>query len=451
MTNIALIVLDTLRADAFERHFDWLPGTQFTNAYSTSHWTTPAHASLFTGQYASEVGVYAGSQHLDCDQKVLAERLQEAGYTTRALSTNVNISSVYRFDRGFEQFESLGRHHRQLRQVSDPNLFNWSEYTGPDSGVLSQVRAVWDCIQSDCDTLRSLRNGFGQKFEWLNRFGGKGNADDMGASAVNERVREIDFGDREFLFVNLMEAHYPYSFPGSERLEWNVTTPSNPVGEIDDSTDIEDLRGYYEKASAYLSEVYHEIFNCILKDFDVIVTLSDHGEHLGEDRRYGHSYGLHPVLTHVPISIYPEEDRGVVDTPVSILDIHRVILNAAEVDEYNSRGRPIRSSDIESGTLLTECHGIPHPDRNLESLREWVASTATLEQYQQWKRGVVLSNGSYGYESDEDFCISDPSQKTTAKSELTMAVNTLDIDERGSEGATVPDSIKEELRHLGYL
>lgn len=55
--NIALIVLDTLRKDSFDEHFDWLPGRRFENAWAPSHWTVPVHASLFTGHYPSEVGV----------------------------------------------------------------------------------------------------------------------------------------------------------------------------------------------------------------------------------------------------------------------------------------------------------------------------------------------------------------------------------------------------------
>lgn len=84
MTNIALVVLDTLRYDSFEDYFDWLPGTRFDNAWSTSHWTVPVHASLFTGKYASEVGIYAGAQTFDCEEPLLAERLSKAGYMTRA-------------------------------------------------------------------------------------------------------------------------------------------------------------------------------------------------------------------------------------------------------------------------------------------------------------------------------------------------------------------------------
>ena len=80
--NVAVVVLDTLRRDRFREYFDWLPGQFYSRAFSTSHWTVPAHASLFTGKYGSELGVTAKSPSLDCDEITLPEALSAAGYRT---------------------------------------------------------------------------------------------------------------------------------------------------------------------------------------------------------------------------------------------------------------------------------------------------------------------------------------------------------------------------------
>ena len=117
MPNVAVVVLDTLRLNAFQRHFDWLPGRRYTNAYSPSHWTVPVHGAMFTGLYPSETGVHAKSAPLDVEGPVLAERLQEAGYKTRAFSANPYVSPAFDFDRGFESFAGSWR----LRQL-DPEL-----------------------------------------------------------------------------------------------------------------------------------------------------------------------------------------------------------------------------------------------------------------------------------------------------------------------------------------
>ncbi len=65
--DIALVVLDTLRKDYFEEEFEWLhsTGTYFDNGWSTSHWTIPAHASLFSGRYACEIGTGAKKSAFD--------------------------------------------------------------------------------------------------------------------------------------------------------------------------------------------------------------------------------------------------------------------------------------------------------------------------------------------------------------------------------------------------
>ena len=43
--SVAIVVLDTLRKDTFDRYFEWVEGTVFDNAYSTSHWTVLTHVS----------------------------------------------------------------------------------------------------------------------------------------------------------------------------------------------------------------------------------------------------------------------------------------------------------------------------------------------------------------------------------------------------------------------
>lgn len=63
--NVATVVLDTLRKDAFERHFEWLSERRFDTVWSPSHLTVPVHGSLFTGCYPSETGVHAGRVPLD--------------------------------------------------------------------------------------------------------------------------------------------------------------------------------------------------------------------------------------------------------------------------------------------------------------------------------------------------------------------------------------------------
>mgnify|MGYP003852223317 CR=1 FL=1 len=150
-------MLDTLRQDAFERAFDWLPGRRFTRTYSTSHWTVPAHASLLTGQYASEVGVHGKAPALDCPEPVLPELLQDAGYHTRCFTANPQMVQYDGWDRGFDEFvgyQSLGCY--------EDDMLDWGETIASLEGspIRRYLQAFSQCVRSDCATLKSLRHGY---------------------------------------------------------------------------------------------------------------------------------------------------------------------------------------------------------------------------------------------------------------------------------------------------
>jgi arylsulfatase len=124
--NIILITIDTLRADhlscyGYHRQtspfIDSIAGESvvFTNACSTSSWTAPSMASIFTGHYPRSHGVLhgvargpkaavTGQEMLVKDFLTIAEALKTAGYTTFGVSTNGHISRGTGFSQGFDYF-----------------------------------------------------------------------------------------------------------------------------------------------------------------------------------------------------------------------------------------------------------------------------------------------------------------------------------------------------------
>ncbi|WP_327050922.1 sulfatase-like hydrolase/transferase [Halomicrococcus gelatinilyticus] len=338
--NVALVVLDTLRKDAFDDHFDWLPGVRFERAFSTSHWTVPAHASLFAGRYASELGVYAGAQLLDCQEPVLAEQFQAGGYTTRAFSANVNVSRPFDFHRGFDQFEGSWR----LRALAEDS-FDWDRFIveTEDVGPQRYLYALKKVLADDCATVPSLKRGALLKLRDLGW--GRATRDDGAAEAL-EFVRDTAFGDDEFLFVNLMEAHTPYDPPE----EYQTVDPPELNGlraTLDEpGADPERIRQAYDDSVRYLSDVYRDIFAELSREFDYVVTLADHGEALGERGDWEHLCGLAPEITQVPLCISGEGLDGERREAVSLLDVHRTVLDLADL-EGESRGRNLLGDDLE--------------------------------------------------------------------------------------------------------
>jgi arylsulfatase A-like enzyme len=123
-TSLVLVVVDALRSDRLVAWggdpgvtpcLDRMAGesVRFRHAVSPSSWTKPSVASLMTGFYPGRHGAvgltrslqrYGGSTRLDSSQVTLAETLRQAGFSTAAYTTNINISVRNNFHQGFDQF-----------------------------------------------------------------------------------------------------------------------------------------------------------------------------------------------------------------------------------------------------------------------------------------------------------------------------------------------------------
>jgi arylsulfatase len=435
MTNVALVVLDTLRKDAFDRHFDWLPGRRFERAYTTANWTVPAHASLFTGRYASEVGVHSKHLYCDCPEPTLAERLREAGYTTRAFSANTNITGYFEFDRGFADFrtaEAWGE---------NEDLFDWRGFTKTTdvTGFRKYLDGAYECVVGDTKTIRSLVAGLKLKL------GGNVGAMYGGTREAIAELEHIDFGDGEFLFLNLMEAHEPYRAPEAY-MSGDEPPLTNSVGDISLGTvDGERVRSAYDDCVSYLSDVYRELFARLTEEFDYVITLSDHGEMLGESDAWAHEHGAYPELAHVPLVVSGDGLAGICVDPVNLLDVHRTTLELAGIDG-DSRGRNLLDDSSDGRReCVVEYHGLtPWSERKLE------ASYGDLvERYDEELFGYGAPIDYYGYETTSGFEARGMTDVADPRGRLNELVATRDVRQVRRDNE-VPDEIEDQLRHLGY-
>ena len=162
--DLVVIVLDTARFDSMispQNMASRVPDLQdilgrsrvYKNAYATSGWTVPSHASMLTGLYPnvhkSDQQNWTVSRHLP----FLPELLADQGYFTVSALENPMLYKGTGFERGFEFRTELGWH-----------------------------------IQSD-----EARLGLAPHF-------------------VNELTKNPELADRPmFLLVNLLDPHYPYT------------------------------------------------------------------------------------------------------------------------------------------------------------------------------------------------------------------------------------------------
>lgn len=433
MPSIALVVLDTLRKDAFDRHFGWLPGRRFETTFSTSHWTVPAHASLFTERYPSELGVCGQAPQLRFGGATLAERLQAAGYRTRLLTANVQLARWDGWERGFDAV--VGPEYLDHRQ----GTFDWPAFLerSDASGVGLYLRGLQQCLVSDCSTISSIRAGYRR---WRRH-----SADRLGG-AMRDQLQQTDFGNREFLFLNLMEAHAPH-YPPAEyrRVDKEVEFVSaDAFGGT--APDRATAREAYDGSVAHLSAMYRDIFETLRTSFDYVITCSDHGELLGEHDRWSHGYGLYPELAEVPLVLTGPDLAGESKTPTSFLDVHRTVASLAGLPDA-SRGRDLTNDEPPTARLV-EYHGFP-----LWMERHFRQRGVSESRYRPLKRplnGLITAAGTYGYETHEQGLRVENGAAQTVARELASVTATLNQKPVTEAELEVDDRLREQLEALGY-
>ena len=436
MTRVAVVVLDTLRKDAFDNHFEWLPGRRFGNAWSPSHWTVPVHGSLFTGVYPSEHGSLAQSEILNYHDETLAETLQTNGFSTRGFSANPFITPAYSFDRGFESFNGT---FDNLPMFDD--IFNWrafhEEYN--DEGILRFGRAILSCLRADVDTKRSLEVGLEIKLRELRNH----QNEDSGIQDAIAWFEDQDLDEKEFVFFNLMEAHAPYDqIPDA----YVKGTAPHELGlqQHFESLEAPPVREAYDAAVSYLSDTYEALYSKLEEEMDYIITVGDHGELLGEHGHYGHEYGLFSELTHVPLVLSGKEVPTTnEESVVSLLDVYATVLDIAGLTP-NRRGNSLLTEQSDEQTYLIEGHGLP--ENRIEKFSE---IGYDVEPFNTELRGIVTLDGyefetATGWESEGDH------DSESLREMLTEQVDGLDKAPKATERAEPSEAALERLKANGY-
>lgn len=81
-------------------------GVVFDRAYSTTSWTLPAHASLFTGAPEMVHGVELDVMALGAEYTTFAEVFEAAGYRTAGFYSGPYLDPRYGFGQGFQEYEA---------------------------------------------------------------------------------------------------------------------------------------------------------------------------------------------------------------------------------------------------------------------------------------------------------------------------------------------------------
>jgi len=299
VTPVYLIVIDTLRTDSLGVYGGKRPtpfldefakqAVVFDNCLSTSSWTVPSVASLFTGMYpfhhgtvkaVQDQGKVLSQQELSAGNQTMAEVFKDAGYRTYGVSANGHIVKRYGFAQGFDEYDEY-------------NFLAKEVVAGSWAGMLPRVTG------------------------------------------------EVRFGQPTFVMLFYFDPHHPYIpqdpyidqyYPGWEKHErademYSIGfTEMHKKGEFDKEPELYNIiRALYDSEVAgmdvHLAQVIPQLPRV---DDAIVVIVSDHGESFGEQGKILHGNNLHQQETHVPLIIKLPHNRLAgtrIAAPVSLVDV----------------------------------------------------------------------------------------------------------------------------------
>ncbi|HED65580.1 MAG TPA: hypothetical protein ENJ09_08495 [Planctomycetes bacterium] len=317
--NVALIVIDTLRADALgcmggeaaTPNLDALAarGTLFEEALAPSSWTLPATGSLFTSTQPWRHGLEDFGRRLDPDLPTLPERLSGSGWRTRAVVANPFVNERAGFARGFELFDVYD--HEFERRFLAARLF----------GAALEVAGLFR------DPSRALLPRLASGYPFLaSRLSFYVLDEDVNARVARYAPPPTpnDAPIQDFLYAHYVAPHTPYLEHPLRFLKKGL-----PLEE----RNVEALRVRYLGEVEETDRAVGELLEMLSEDTIVIVT-ADHGEEFLEHGRFEHGHGLHREVLHVPLIIAgPGLASGKrVETPVSLVDVAPTILELCGID-----------------------------------------------------------------------------------------------------------------------
>lgn len=316
--NIILLILDTVRPDHLSSYgyfkktspsFDRLvrEGVLIEGTKSTSHWTLPAHASLFTGFFPSQHGATWETLKIQKTCKTLAEHLRAQGYRTVGFSANPWVGELTGLDRGFDQFVELWRYDRRsLATRIRTRMMVQNPYAAPHLNLL---------------------------FDYWLRY----------QNPLDQRPF--------FLFINYVDAHSKYEWhPGISESFFSRPWSKKDIQSLQQDAplffagklkyrkeEFQLLSDLYDGEIAYLDHFLGELIGELrqrgILDRSILVVTSDHGEYLGEHGLINHMAGLYEEVLRVPFLIrYPGRLSGSkIHAAVQLTDVPPTLLELAHL------------------------------------------------------------------------------------------------------------------------
>ncbi len=291
--NVVVYLVDALRADhlgiygytrATSPRIDSFAeqALVFDQAWANSSWTRPAVASILTGLRPEVHRTNRRDDVLPNDITTLPELLRAEGYQTAAIVANPNVSAIFGFDRGFDEFSLLAT-----------------------------------------QTSRSVHIHEAASL-WLSR----------------DREESRPF----FLYLHTVDPHLPYDPPEEERLLFAAGVERRDLGStavvgtlqarhlVDEADYVDDLIDLYDAEIAANDRQFGRLLDVIedlgLSDQTIVIFLADHGEEFFDHGGWIHGTSLYSEVLKIPliIKVPGGQTAGRTAMPVQQADLMPTIL-----------------------------------------------------------------------------------------------------------------------------
>jgi arylsulfatase A-like enzyme len=292
--DVVIVSLDTTRIDRMSLYGAARPTTPmldsfaagavvYERAWSTSSWTLPAHASMFTGRMPRAHGAHnhpAGSVHLSEQiddpnfhglranglgdaQVTLAEVLVARGYATGAFVGGPWLAPRFGAMQGFETVDA------DIKDIGG-----------------RRADAVTDAALAWADALPAERP--------------------------------------MLLFVNYFDAHWPYEPPAGH---------AEAVRGSEAASDWDAYDGEIHFADSQLGRLLEGLGRRASFDDALVVVVGDHGDLFGEHGAKGHANWLWEELVRVPLVVRDRRAAaGRSGAPVSVMDLPAIVAGALAIE-----------------------------------------------------------------------------------------------------------------------
>ena len=427
--DVIIVLADTLRADRvgtangrpnLTPFLDRLAGSGvvFTNAYSTSSWTNPAVASLFTSRHPSQHGVTRFDSRLPAEEVTMAERLTAGGWWSLGVVANFRLAREGGFGQGFAAWL--------------PHLV----------GTRGKVRA-----KRIAATTRSYYDVF---------------------FAPVRRTRWTRRTRPAFLYLHFMEPHSPYDPP--EHLRRRIAGDPPPgvsdreanakladVARWSELSDVEVARlaRLYDAELVSLDRALERLFADLrargLLEHAIVVVTADHGEEFHDHGGLLHGSALYEESVRIPlIMVGPGLPPGhVVGDEVSLVDVAPTLLALLGLPpEPRFEGRSLLERLSPASEAADVVLQLPPLGAGLQ-LRRHSAGLVHARRKLLLPAGPGAPQG-YDLEDDPGETRSSPALADALVARL--AERQADLAARASTAETAPvdPAMRERLRALGY-